>query len=1113
MSEDSCYGVTVLYQPSDPEEAVFDLVAIHGLKGHAIKTWTHKQSQVMWLRDLLPKGLPNARIMTYGYNSRFVNFTGHQELRNIAMKLLSELVDLRKSERELARPLIFVCHSLGGIVAKKALLIGCSSEEAKVQAATYGIIFMATPHCGSSLASLGKILSDITATCTPIATPRRLLGPLKKDSKDLLEITADFVSKVPKLHLVSFYEMEMTSIGIFKRFVVEKHSAILNVPDEVIIGQYADHRSIARFSSVDDRSYRPVLSRLVQMGKEIKNTALVKVQVAYGTQPSQENTIQTTNDDDAPFLVPFAQCIAFHGRESLIADMEKYFWNSRSGQQLIFAISGLGGCGKTQTALRYAFQNRFRYKSGVLFFNATSNSTLMADFHRFHEFLNLGSVSNKIDSLKQWFSSQRNRDWLMIFDNADDLPAVPLEKYFPIATWGHIIVTGRDQSMVGQLATAGELLEPLDEENAVSVLFSKAAINPSSNDVKEAKIIVGLLGCLPLAIDQAGAYIRRRAKSLSDYRHLLESQMYKVLEATPGMQDHEKSVISVWELNFRQVEQDSPAAWQLLLLLAHLEPEDIPELLLTRGSSPKRIWNSDGEPTELSAEEAGVDGQLVALLQDEMKLDEALEHLTAFSLVQRNTSGGRRAFSIHTLVQHCVIHRVNPDQRQKWQTQAILLVAQAFPFNVYLDNDFGNTGREFLPNVSRIVKEFDSVDPKCPQYDKLKQAMKWLLLSSSRFRDNAWKREAIRRVNDLLKDDSNGYLNAWAASRESTLLRMNDHVTASHSALEEHINRIVLPGSDETSDARYNATKGDLVLSFAENLIKDNELSRAKTELEAWRPLSTESPSTMEKIVVQSRSVTLGRILKSQGHFHEALPWFEKLFHELTDEEHFVSTGWQMVMFSNLADLYCEVGRPTAAESALQAELKVIYARGWENISTGRRLQLALIETFIRRGMFEMAETCLVKLLPQFEAITEPNVVTATGYFRTWVGLARISHLQSRWDEAFLRWNEALGIIKKSKWPKGFNHGLVLYSLAQVLFQTGDMEGSHAALERAKVSLQFEERKYWIVGLGSYWYDYVVTELGQTGPNPIVDDSTDGVSDSRTNLADQLFNLGFGEGE
>lgn len=61
-------------------------------------TWTHEESEVLWLRDLLPEVFPKARIMTFGYNSRFKNFTARQSLRDISSNLLTGLSVLRRSE-------------------------------------------------------------------------------------------------------------------------------------------------------------------------------------------------------------------------------------------------------------------------------------------------------------------------------------------------------------------------------------------------------------------------------------------------------------------------------------------------------------------------------------------------------------------------------------------------------------------------------------------------------------------------------------------------------------------------------------------------------------------------------------------------------------------------------------------------------------------------------------------------------------------------------------------------------------------------------------------------------------------------------------------------------
>lgn len=77
-----------------------------------------------------------------------------------------------------------------------------------------------TPHNGSSLAVMGKLVANIVSACTPIRPPRVLIGTLQKDAEVLLEITEDFVKRRKKVHVVSFYELELTSIGPFLRRLV-----------------------------------------------------------------------------------------------------------------------------------------------------------------------------------------------------------------------------------------------------------------------------------------------------------------------------------------------------------------------------------------------------------------------------------------------------------------------------------------------------------------------------------------------------------------------------------------------------------------------------------------------------------------------------------------------------------------------------------------------------------------------------------------------------------------------------------------------------------------------------------------------------------------------------
>ncbi|KAF3896736.1 LipA and NB-ARC domain-containing protein [Trichophyton interdigitale] len=1087
------YGLTVLHSPEKTEDIVFDLVAVHGLNGDAFMSWRHRDTGVMWLKDLLPASLPNARIMTFGYNSKFTNFTGDQDLRCICETLLAEIVDLRANVSPM-RPVVFVCHSLGGIIVKKALSIRTVDSRTAIQDATYGILFLATPNDGSDLATTGRAIAKFATMISPLNPAQNLLDILRVDSSTLLEIREDFLQRVPKLHIVSFYEIYSTSFGLFNTHIIKRRSARLLVPGEVNINLYADHRNICRFSSADDRNFRPVVSQLIQFYRDIKAKKATPIPCSP-LKPRGAVTPKigiTTNEPI--FEVPFARCITFQGRQDLLSEMESYFGQSNCNKPRVYVISGLvGGSGKSQTAVEYAFRNRSRYKSGVAFFNASSQTTLIADFHRIYDMLPLGTSSakepNKVDSLKRWFSRQTNRDWLLIFDGIDNLVSVKITEYFPNASWGHIILTSRDQATLGAISPAGQIISGLEKNAAIQVLFGKAAIqNPTEDDDKEASIIVRLLGYLPLAIDQAGAFIRRRQKSLKDYHRLFKNKHYEVLRISPSIGDHEKTVATVWELNFRQLEKDSPRASHLLLLFSFLQASNIPESMLRSGCSTKQIWGEDGEVTDISPVDAGLDPELIDLVTDEMKLDEAIENLLAFSLIQLTLSSrGGRAISVHPLVQYCASHRVPFDVQQKWRAQAILLVAQAFPYGEYITEFSGDTGREILEHVHNVLHEFDSVEPESELYPKVKNSFCTLLLSASKYSSASWRRESLSKVRDLLHDSEEHYLQAWVAHRQSKILRLEGDMTGSNAALEQQVNNFkAYSSSVAASNPRWNAHIGRIISSYAENLILGNECVHAQEILESWKPLDPRSPSQMEATVLRGRNIALGRILKNQGNFKGALQYFEEMFLDITDRHCNESEGWHMALFANLSDLYCELGYPERAEAVLKKQLEIVYTRGWETISGGIRIQLALAESFIRRGSFQKAEGCLLKLVSLCKPAEKMTVSARTNNFLVWTGLARVSHLQHQWSNAIDRWNHALELVESAGWENGFNHGLILYSIAQIQFRMGKFDESEKTLCRAKASLSTDDRKYWIVGLGSYWYNYVVCPLGETGSDPII---------------------------
>jgi hypothetical protein len=117
------YGMFT-FQPESDKSNV-DIIAVHGLGGHYDETWTWNPERSTnerpcnWLRDLLPNDIPSARIMSFGYDSAVALSTSVGDISIFGEQLLQFVRLRREAEQQRRRPIIFVCHSLGGIVVKK----------------------------------------------------------------------------------------------------------------------------------------------------------------------------------------------------------------------------------------------------------------------------------------------------------------------------------------------------------------------------------------------------------------------------------------------------------------------------------------------------------------------------------------------------------------------------------------------------------------------------------------------------------------------------------------------------------------------------------------------------------------------------------------------------------------------------------------------------------------------------------------------------------------------------------------------------------------------------------------------------------------------------------
>ena len=251
-----------------------DLIFVHGLGGTAKRTWSWnrdvKNFWPGWLAE--EEDFSEFRILTYGYNSNFKGAGTTLNIIDFAKDLLFQMLVFSNGSREdrapIGRqPIIFVAHSMGGLVVKKAHILGKhDGQYAHIISSIRGIMFLATPHRGSHYA---KILNAILSTSLIGAPPKAYVEDLNTQSRVLQDINEQFRTSCGDVSLMSFYESFKTSFKIKKSIIVEKESATLGYPQELSNALNADHHTICKFKDRNDANYTSVkgILSLWTMGK------------------------------------------------------------------------------------------------------------------------------------------------------------------------------------------------------------------------------------------------------------------------------------------------------------------------------------------------------------------------------------------------------------------------------------------------------------------------------------------------------------------------------------------------------------------------------------------------------------------------------------------------------------------------------------------------------------------------------------------------------------------------------------------------------------------------------------------------------------------------------
>ena len=365
--------------------------------------------------------------------------------------------------------------------------------------------------------------------------------------------------------------------------------------------------------------------------------------------------------------VPFRRNPFFTGREPIFTQIHRLLHvGTTTALSQPPAISGLGGIGKTQTVVEYAYRSRDSYPF-VLWVQSNNHETLLLNFVALAKLLNLPERDAReqqmvVHAVKRWFETHSG--WLLIFDNADDLAMV--RDYLPEGTKGHTLLTTRAQAM-GGLARKIEL-DTMRAEEGAELLLRRAGIIPVDATLESALTadraaaidIVRVMDGLPLALDQAGAYIEETNESVSNYLGIYQQQRAALLNRrgwlVPG---HPDSVATTWSLAFEHVEGANPAAIDLMRFCAFLAPDAIPEELI-----------SEGAPY--------LGPVLQPVVADRSKLNAALAELLKYSLIRRDAT--THTLTIHRLVQAVIKDEMDEETQHQWAERAVRATSQVFPF-------------------------------------------------------------------------------------------------------------------------------------------------------------------------------------------------------------------------------------------------------------------------------------------------------------------------------------------------------------------------------------------------------------------------------------------------
>ncbi|USP73041.1 hypothetical protein yc1106_00315 [Curvularia clavata] len=865
-------------------------------------------STIFWPEDYLVSDIPNACVWTYGYNADVIGGIFQANNKNSISQHGQDLSVRLEREIGNEKPIVFVVHSLGGIILKDVgiwryanadgtanLLIKAIRRSDTVRERTKLIVFLGTPHRGSTYANWGQIASKLARIALQDSN-KKIVDTLEVNNEVLDNIHEEFKRIVYKggIKIHSFQEARgVTGVrGLEGKFqVVDDYSSKLDLPRDVEIVESIDanHMQMARCSSRDDQVYR-VISGVLKafVEQELKNQEMPLTLTKSATEG-----MKSSASSDTLFIMPFSRDESFIGREDSIVQIDDR--RAAASTHTRIALVGLGGVGKSQIAIEYAYRARDAVpQMSVLWIHASDSSRFQQGYKSIADKLMLpGRDDPTVDVLKlvhDWLLDSGNGQWLMILDNvdnndvfsSDNQSGMPLESYLPPAAHGTILITSRNKVVATNLVDGPNGIihvEPMGEEDALALLQTKVSLTES--DQADAKSLVQVLEYIPLAVTHAAAYIRTRSdiltigsylnlfhESETNQMHLLSKDELKDIRRDPSIR---YPVIATWQISFEHIQKMEQSAADLLALMSMFDKQGIPRQLL------------QGETSEL-------------------EFADALAPLLSFSFVRVEL--GRQAVTIHRLVQLSMRRWLKREKEiDKWVGKSTQVLEAVFPTGRY------STWEEcqvLLPHFKEVVSH--ETKDKGTLVMKVKtsnRAAQYLLLKGE-----------YRIMEELCRSSVGILENIFESEHPQTLETVNILVTAlirqGKYEEAEGMSRRVLQGYEKTFGQEHPNT-----LLSVNNLASVLFMKGMNEEAEAMLRRTLRAVKKMPELEVQFAigcANNLAEVLAKQGKLEKAEAIHRRLLQ--TNEEVFGHEHPDTLLsISNLGKLLEEQRRFSEAEA------------------------------------------------------------------------------------------------------------------------------------------------------------------------------------------------------